>query len=327
MTDRPGRDLPPLGLGAAAFGGLYSAVSVEDALATLGAAVEAGIGYFDVAPMYGLGRAEHLVGHYLRELAPKGTTVRLSTKVGRLLARSRPGRELPPEPPRNPFDTGWRNGLKFREIFDYSYDGILRSFDDSQQRLGLPEIDLLFVHDIGRLTHGDRHDLHWRDLTTGGFRALTELRDAGLIRGFGLGVNETAVAKDAMQEADLDCCLIAGRYSLLDRQAEPLIAMAQARGVGIVIGGVFNSGILAGGPAKFDYVDAPPDIRARVSEMSRLCAEFGVPLGAAAVQFPRRNPGVTSVLVGARTARDVAEASGWSGMTIPEELWPLLEAV
>ena len=327
MTGGPLQSFPPLGLGAAAFGGLYSAVSAADALATLAAAVEAGIGYIDVAPMYGLGRAEHLVGHYLRELAPEGTTVRLSTKVGRLMARSRPGRALPPEPKRNPFDTGWHDGLNFREVFDYSHDGIMRSFDDSQQRLGLPEIDLLFVHDIGRLTHGDRHDAHWRDLTTGGFRALAELRDAGLIGGFGLGVNETAVVKDAMGEADLDCCLVAGRYSLLDRQAEPLIAMARARGVGIVIGGVFNSGILAGGPAKFDYVDAPPEIRARVAEMSRLCAEFEVPLGAAAVQFPRRNPGVTSVLVGARTARDVTEASGWSDMAIPEELWSLLEAV
>ena len=133
------------------------------------------------------------------------------------MARARPGRDLPPPVPANPFDSGWRNGLRFQEIFDYGYDGIMRSFDDSQQRMGRPEIDLLFVHDIGRVTHGERHDGHWDALVTGGFRALAELRAAGLIKGLGLGVNEAEAIDAAMDEADLDCCLLAGRYTLLDR--------------------------------------------------------------------------------------------------------------
>lgn len=326
MPSVPGGHLSALGLGAAAFGGLYAPVSGAEALATLAAACEAGIGYVDTAPMYGLGRAEHLVGHYLRELAPEGAAIQLSTKVGRMMCHERPGRALPPEAPRNAFDTGWHNGLPFREVFDYSYDGIMRSFEDSQQRLGLAKIELLFVHDIGRLTHGERHDGHWRDLVPGGGRALEQVRAAGLIGGFGLGVNETAVVEAAMEQADLDCCLIAGRYSLLDRQAGPLIARAKACGMGIVVGGVFNSGILAGGPAKFDYLDAPPRIRDCVGEMTRLCTEMGVPLGAAAVQFAHRTAGVSSVLVGARSARDLRQACAWFTTPIPEALWPLLDA-
>jgi D-threo-aldose 1-dehydrogenase len=279
--------------------------------------------------MYGLGRAEHLLGQFVREELPQAARPVLSTKVGRLMARQRPGRDLPPEAPKNPLDPGWHNGLNFREVFDYSYDGIMRSFDDSQQRLGLPEIDLLYVHDIGRVTHADRHEHHWNALTSGGFKALGELRAAGLIKGFGLGVNEAEAIDDAMGETDLDCCLLAGRYTLLDHSARPLLDKARAQGVAIVAGGVFNSGILASGSnglRKFNYMDAPDDIVAKVERLAEICGRFGVPLGAAAMQFPLRNPAVASVLVGAKSPEQVATNVAWFEHEIPAELWEALEA-
>ena len=316
-----------LGLGCASFGGLYAPMPGKTAAGILRAAWDAGVRHFDAAPMYGLGRAEHLLGHFLREEVEAGDDVVISTKVGRLMTRERPGRPLPAKHAQNPFDTGWDSALAFQEVFDYSYDAIMRSFDDSQQRLGLADIDLLYVHDIGRVTHAERHDHHWAQLTTGrGFRALAELRDAGIIKGFGLGVNECEVIEDAMSEADLDCCLLAGRYSLLDQSAETLFDKAQAAGVSFVLGGVFNSGILAGGPSKFNYVDAPQEIIDRVAQMTAVCAEFGVPLGAAAIQFPMRHAAVSSVMVGAGQASDVTTNVGWFEQDIPEDLWAALFA-
>ncbi len=326
---RAGLELTALGLGCAAFGGLYRPVVAGDALAALRTAWQAGIRHFDTAPMYGLGRAEHLLGHFLREEAGDLAKAVVSTKVGRLMALPRPGRDLPPEPPKNPFDAGWSNGLGFREVFDYSYDGLMRSFDDSQQRLGRSGIDLLFVHDIGRLTHGERHERTWEDLTGGGFRALQELREAGLIKGFGLGVNETRAIDEAMNEADLDCCLLAGRYTLLDRSGADVLAKAKSRDVAIVAGGIYNSGILAaraGADRKFDYRDASGEIMERVARLAAICAGFDVPLGAAAIQFPLRNAAVASVLVGARSADDVATSVDWFEREIPDALWDELDA-
>lgn len=322
---RGGLEVTALGLGCAAFGGLYRDAPLADARAALQAAWDRGIRYFDAAPMYGLGRAEHILGDFLRDAASPASEAVVSTKAGRLMVSPRPGRSANAAP-KNPFDSGWVNGLNFVEVFDYSYDGIMRSFDDSQQRLGRPEIDLIFLHDIGRVTHGDRNDAHWQDLKSGGFRALAELRSGGVIKGFGLGVNETAVIEAAMEEADLDCCLLAGRYTLLDRDGADLLDKAARRGVAIVAGGVFNSGILAGGDAKFNYVDAPPEIVKRIQRLQAICARHGVPLGTAAIQFPMRHPGVTSVLVGARTARTITTSADWFETRVPDALWAEIES-
>lgn len=321
---RGGLEVTALGLGCAAFGGLYRDTPLSDAKAALQAAWDRGIRYFDAAPMYGLGRAEHILGDFLRETASPASEAVISTKVGRLMVSPRPGRAATTAP-KNPFDSGWVNGLNFVEVFDYSYDGIMRSFDDSQQRLGRPEIDLIFLHDIGRVTHDDRNDAHWHDLTSGGFRALDELRASGVIKGFGLGVNETAVIEAAMEEAELDCCLLAGRYTLLDRDGAELLDKTDRRGVAIVAGGVFNSGILAGGDAKFNYVDAPAPVVQRVERLKAICASHGVPLGAAAIQFPLRHTGVTSVVVGARSARTITTSVDWFETTLPEALWSDIE--
>lgn len=325
---RAGIDITALGLGTAPLGGLYAPVSAQDAHGALQAAWDAGIRYFDSAPMYGLGRCEHLTGELLRERDP--AEFRVSTKVGRLMSFDRPGRSLPPAPPRNEFDSGWNNGLPFREVFDYSYDAILRSYDDSRQRTGLSRLDILFVHDIGRVTHGELHDHHWAALTRGGgFRALAELKTAGLIAGFGLGVNEWQVIRDAMGETDLDVCLLAGRYTLLDGEAgETFLPLARSRGVDLVIGGVFNSGVLAStsGRAKYNYVDASAEILERVERLRTVCARFDVALPAAALQFPLRHPAATAVVIGVKSADQVRQNVEWFESTIPDDLWLALEA-
>lgn len=330
-TPRPvsdtGLTVTALGLGSAPLGGLYADVPRAQALATLERAWDLGIRYFDTAPMYGLTRAEHLVGHVLRE----HESYVLSTKVGRLMTNARAGRTLPPEPPKNPLDPGFYNALPFREVFDYSYDAIMRSYDDSQQRLGLRRIDLLYVHDIGPVTHGEANTHHWEALTKGGgFRALQELKAAGDIKGFGLGVNEWEVIRDALEETDLDCCMLAGRYSLLDRDAEQtFLPLAQKRNVALALGGVYNSGILAapkGGRRKFNYADAPADIINRVEALRSVCDDHGVPLAAAAIRFPMRHPAVTCVVIGAKTPEQLQQNADWFGTDLPDALWSDLDA-
>ncbi|MGA0540575.1 aldo/keto reductase [Neotabrizicola sp. VNH66] len=323
-----GLEVTALGIGSAPLGGLYADVPKAQAQEVLSAAWDLGLRYFDTAPMYGLTRSEHLVGECLRE--GDGSHV-LSTKVGRLMTTERAGRKLPPEPPKNPLDPGWWNGLPFREVFDYSYDGVMRSFDDSQQRLGMDRIDLLYVHDIGRVTHADLHDHHWGALTRGGgFRALQELKAAGNIRGFGLGVNEWEVIRDALEETDLDCCMLAGRYSLLDRDAaETFLPLAQRRNVALALGGVYNSGILAapkGGRKKFNYADADPAVVARVEALRAVCDDHNVPLAAAAIRFPMRHPAVTCVVIGAKTAAQLRQNVEWFDTDLPEALWADLDA-
>lgn len=330
-TRRPvgqiGLELTALGVGSAPLGGLYADVPTAQALDMLNTAWDLGLRYFDTAPMYGLTRAEHLVGQVLRD--KDGSHV-LSTKVGRLMTTERAARALPPAPPKNPLDPGWWNGLPFREVFDYSYDGVMRSYDDSQQRLGLDRLDILYVHDIGRVTHGELHDDHWAALTKGGgFRALQELKAVGNIRGFGLGVNEWEVIRDALEETDLDICMLAGRYSLLDRDAgETFLPLAQARGVSLVLAGVYNSGILAapkGGRTKFNYADADPAIIAQVEALRGVCDDYGVPLAAAAIRFPMRHPAATCVVIGAKTAAQLKQNVEWFDTDLPDAIWADLD--
>ncbi|MBP2551711.1 D-threo-aldose 1-dehydrogenase [Neorhizobium galegae] len=326
---KTGISVSALGIGSAPLGGLYASVSKQDAMAMLNHAWNSGIRYFDTAPMYGNTRSEHLVGELLREKTPEARDWVISTKVGRLMTTERAGRKLPPAPPKNPLDPGWWNGLDFREVFDYTYDGVMRSFDDSQQRLGFPSPDLLYVHDIGRVTHADLHEHHWHALTKGGgFRALTELRAAGDIKGFGLGVNEWQIIRDALEEADLDCSMLAGRYTLLDQDAEEeFLPLAQKRGMALVVAGVFNSGILAStsGRRKFNYADAPAEMIERAEKLRAVCDSFNVPLPAAAIQFPLRHPAATCVVIGAKTAEQIATNIAWFEQEIPEDLWATLK--
>lgn len=307
--------LTRFGVGGAALAGLYEPVADADASAVLQAAWDAGLRYFDTAPYYGHGLGEQRVGAFLRA-CPRDAFV-LSTKVGRLLR---------PDASVRPMDNGWARPLPFSPQYDYSYDGVMRSHDDSLQRLGLERVDIVLVHDIGRYTHGDAHAMHWHALTRGGgFRALDELRRDGRIGAWGLGVNEAEVVHDAMQEARLDCTLLAGRHTLLEQHSLALLDESVRHGNAIVIGGPFNSGLLAGVP-KFDYADAPPALLARADALRSACAEFGVPLQAAALQFPLGHTACVSCIAGMRTAAQLTQNVAWFDWPIPAQLWRSLRS-
>ncbi|WP_321861521.1 aldo/keto reductase [Burkholderia cenocepacia] len=311
---RSGLTVSALGLGCSQLGGLYRPMSAADAAALVDAAWAAGLRYFDTAPYYGYTLSERRVGAGLAPRERRAFT--LSTKVGRLMradASVRPG------------DDGWAEPLPFRPVYDYSYDGIMRSHDDSRQRLGLARVDMLYVHDIGAMTHGDRHAHYWEQLTRGGgFRALDALRSGGEIGAFGLGVNEWEVAADALNEASLDAVLLAGRYTLLEQAAlEPLLDVCARDGTAIVIGGVFNSGLLAGN-GKFNYADASADVIDKATRLGALCNRFDVPLPAAALQFPFGHPAVVSCVIGARSVAQLKQNIEWFERRAPAELWDAL---
>jgi D-threo-aldose 1-dehydrogenase len=312
---RGGLALTSLGMGCAPIGGLYHAVSESEARDAVDAAWQLGLRYFDTAPYYGFTLSEHRLGAALRD-HPRDEYV-ISTKVGRLMqadASVRPG------------DSGWNHPLPFRPHYDYTYGGILRSHEDSLQRLGMDRVDILFVHDIGSLTHGALHDHYWQQLTRdGGFRALQELRNDGRVRAIGLGVNEWEVVHAAMQECELDCTLLAGRYTLLEQASlTPFLEECERHGNAIVIGGPFNSGVLVGN-GKFNYADAPADVIARVDAIAAVCREFDVPLPAAALQFPMAHPAVVSCIPGGRDVTQLRQNAAWFEQPIPAALWQTLK--
>ncbi|SIT57353.1 Pyridoxal 4-dehydrogenase [Mesorhizobium prunaredense] len=285
-------EITEVSFGGAAVGGLYRACPRETAIQTLQFAWDAGLRYFDTAPFYGFGLSERRFGDFLRD-KPRDTYV-LSTKVGRLL-RPVPEDRIP--------DHSYVDPLPFAPDYDYSYDGIMRSVEFSYARLGLNRIDILFVHDIGVYTHGvEKTKQHFRQFMDGGLKALEELKSSRVISAYGLGVNEVQICLDVLRQAPLDCILLASRYSLLDRTAEAeLLPLCRQRQTSLIIGGVFNSGILATGlvpGAHFDYLPATEDILDRVGAMEKIAAEGGYPLAAAAFQFPLHEPVVASVLTG-----------------------------
>jgi D-threo-aldose 1-dehydrogenase len=311
----------PLGFGGAPLGNLFRAVSDEAATSLVAHAYDAAVRYFDTAPHYGHGRSERRIGDALR--ARTRDDYLLSTKVGRLL-------EPRADAPRD--QHGYVDTLPFVQHYDYSAKGVRRSLDDSLQRLGLARVDLVYVHDIDRDTHGDAHAQRVADALDGGLPALAELKAAGRIGGYGLGVNDVAICLQVLGVADLDVILLAGRYTLADQSALPeLLPECERRGVAIVLGGPFNSGILATGsrPADgslpyFDYAPASPEIVDRVAAVERACVEFGVSLQAAALQFPLAHPAVATVIPGARSGAEFDANLRLSRAPIPREFWAAL---
>lgn len=306
-------EVTTLGLGGASLAGIFSAVPAEQARATVAHALDVGINYVDTAPQYGLGRSEHLVGDALRE---RREGVVLSSKVGRLLRPVAPARQN---------KGNWINPLPFDQVYDYSYDGVMRSYEDSRQRLGLDQIDILYVHDIGAGTHGvEGNKPLWKQLEAGGYKALRELRDGGAVKAIGLGVNEWQVLMDAFGLGDWDVFLLAGRYTLLEQTAlAPFMTTCVERGASVVVGGPFNSGILVGG-ATFNYAKAPEDVVARVRQIEAVCKAFNVPLPAAALQFPLIHPAVCNVLPGPRSPEELDGIIAWWETPIPNGLWTTL---
>jgi D-threo-aldose 1-dehydrogenase len=296
-----------IGLGTAAIGGLYEELDDATALATLEAAWSSGIRYFDTAPHYGVGVAERRLGAFLRSKPRHEFTV--STKVGRLL---RPGTGVP---------EGFPGATELVRVRDYSAAGVHASIAESLERTGLARFDTLFIHDP---------DDHWDEAVGAAYPALARLRADGVVGSIGVGMNQAEMLARFVAETDIDRVLVAGRYTLLDRTAEAeLLPLCSSRGVEVVVGGVFNSGVLAtpGPDAHFDYRPVPPVVRRRVSRLADACARHGVALAAAALQFPLRHKAVTSVVTGARTPAEVEANAVHLATGIPDRLWAELDEV
>jgi D-threo-aldose 1-dehydrogenase len=298
-----------LGLGCATLGGSRIEVARQAAEDIVSAAWAAGVRYVDTAPFYGVGQAERAVGDATRD-HPRDDWV-LSTKVGRLLRPNRTGT----------FSDGRTHPLPFDPVYDYSHDGIMRSVEDSLQRLGLARIDILYVHDIGRYQHGDAHPGHMKILRDSGYRALEKLRGGGTVSAIGIGVNEREVLLEAMEWGQWDAFLLAGRYTLLEQAPlDDLLPKCLAAGTSIVVGGPLNSGILAGRDT-WNYDAAPPDVMARVKQIAAICDSHHVPLPAAALQFPLAHKAVAAIIPGPRNAAEFTQNLGLLSHKIPAALW------
>jgi D-threo-aldose 1-dehydrogenase len=298
-----------LGFGGAPIGGLFEPVSDEAAASTLDAVWGTGVRLIDTAPHYGAGLSERRIGAWLRGRAMRDREhVVLSTKVGRLLVEPEGG--PPPEGVE-----GFYGALPFQRVFDYTRDGVLRSVEQSLARLGVDRVGVLLIHDP---------DEHWEQAAGEAYPMLHELRDQGVTATIGAGMNQAEMLARFVRETDVDCVLLAGRYTLLDQRGlAELLPLCEERGVAVICGGVFNSGVLADPRegATFDYAAAPPEVLERARRLRSICARHRVPLAAAALQFPLAHPAVAAVLTGARSAAEFRENVALLDVPVPAALW------
>ena len=306
-----------LGMGCAEIGNLHRAIDEAAARAVLEAARAAGITLFDTAPGYGNGLSEMRTGAFLRDHAGEG--LKLSTKVGRYLVpgKGKRARDFFAAP------------LPFEGRFDYSYDGVMRGFEQSLLRLGVTSVDMLFVHDLDAANHGDTLGAQYRALMDGGMRALDELRRTGDAPLVGAAVNEPEVGVRMLRDGAFDRALLASRYTLIDQSAlDGLLPLAEKRGVGVLLGGVFNSGILATGAgpgARYDYVEADTATSMRVVAIEAICGRHGVPLAAAALQFALAHPAVSHALIGTSRPERIDANAAALVHVVPADLWTELQ--
>jgi D-threo-aldose 1-dehydrogenase len=312
-----------LGFGTAPLGNLFRAHSNADAASTLNAAWDSGMRYFDTAPLYGLGLSETRLGHFLKDKKRKDYVI--SSKVGRLM-------DVCPPDQRTAigkfFDTPSR-----KERFDYTYDGFMRSVEFSLERLGLDSLDILLVHDCDIFTHGskDAADHHINTVLKSGLKALQKMRDEKIIKAFGAGVNEWQVCQTLAEGGDFDLFLLAGRYTLLEQEGSlnTFLPLCEQRGIGIILGGPYNSGILATGAkpgAKYNYETAPKHIMERVAKIEAVCKSHKVKIAEAALRFPMTHPSVVSVIPGAVSPKEVALNVKTMSAKLPKALWKDLKA-
>jgi D-threo-aldose 1-dehydrogenase len=312
MADKPlgrnGLRVGPCAFGAAGIGNLYRALSDDEASATVTTALAAGVRYFDTAPHYGLGLSERRLGAAVADV-PRDQLV-LSTKVGRLLVADPDGADRKD-------DEGFDVPANVRRVRDYSRDGVLRSLESSMARLGTDRIDVVYVHDP---------DDHYKEALDGALPALAELRDQGVIGGFGAGMNQSQMLADFVEHSDVDVVMLAGRYTLLDQSAlDHLLPECLRRGVSVVAAGVFNSGILArlrpGPDAHYNYIPANPALIDRANRIADVCERHGSTLPQAAAQFPLAHPAVATVCLGARSPAQVARNAALFDQPVPNDLW------
>ena len=314
-----------LGFGGNVLGNLYDVVEEEAALDTVAAAYDSDIRYFDTAPVYGHGLSEHRIGFVLRRY-PRDSFV-LSTKVGRLLKPH--GRVAPP---RLPAHLGgiFEGELPFEVVLDYTYDAVMRSFEDSLQRLGTHRVDIALIHDVDTYTHRDQIEARREDVRRGALPALQKLRDEGAIRAFGAGVNEWEACDALMDIGDFDGFLLAHRYTLIEQEPlDTFLPRCAEANVAVTIGAPFSTGILVTGAtadARYNYQPAPEAVKSRVAAIERVCGSHGVRLGAAALQFPLGHPAVVNVIPGSRSRAEVLANAALMAEPIPEAFWADLKA-
>lgn len=323
VLGKTGVEVSQLGFGGVALGGRFRRISEEDALNAIRVAFEAGVNYFDTAPWYGHGLSEHRLGHYLHQKRRQAFV--LSTKVGRVYSRPRGDPTW--------FDTSpWVGGLPFAYDFDYTFDGVIRSYEDSLQRMGLNRIDLIVIHDLDLLTHHSEESVthYFGELDHGGgWKALAELRSSGEIRGIGVGVNQEGTMAAFLDRFDVDFFLVAMPYTLLD-QGDIVEGFARCfeRNIGVIVGAPYASGILASGPqegARYNYEPAPPGILDRVARIESVCRRYQVPLRSVALQFPLGHPIVASVIPGVSSPRQVLDNLRMMSVDIPLDVWSALK--
>ena len=316
---RTGLPVSALGFGGAPLGDLYALLDEAEAVETVVVALCAGITLLDTSPLYGHGLSEHRIGAAIRRVS--GAKPVISTKVGRVMS---------------PFagrgsGSGYLGGLPHGAVFDYSYDGAMRSLEQSALRLGVDHLDIVLIHDVDVWTHGkDAIEGRFREAMDGAYRALVRLREAGAVRAIGIGVNEADIAERFARAGDFDAMLLAGRYSLLEQPAlASFLPLALAKGIGVMLGGVFNSGILATGAvpgAKYNYADAPPAIMAKVAKIEAVCVRHATPIFRAALHFALGHPAVASVVLGAVKPSEIAAQVSAMSTPPPAMLWDELKA-
>jgi D-threo-aldose 1-dehydrogenase len=312
---KTGLDVTQLGFGGAPLGGFRGRIEEPEAIATVQAAVEAGLNHFDTAPFYGYGRSELRIGQVLRDV-PRDRFV-LSTKVGRWMEPLNSAAPVDLRP----------GGLPFQPRFDYSAGGAERSLEQSMMRLGIAQIDIAYIHDVDVFTHRTQEeaDRRYGETLKGCLPFLERLRSSGVIKAIGAGLNETAMSLRFARDTDIDCILLAGRYTLLDQGAlAELLPICVQKGISVVLGGPFNSGVLASGlgtQARFDYGAVPKAIGERVKQLAAVCARHSVDLAAAALQFPLAHAAVKSVIPGAMSSAEVHANVAFMAQRIPADFW------
>jgi D-threo-aldose 1-dehydrogenase len=306
-----GLEVTRLGLGCAALGGLFGDIPDEQAHAVVQQALDLGLNLFDTAPLYGSGKSEHRVGHVLSQI-PRDSFV-LCTKVGRVLDPVEPGDDRGQDIYDNP--------PPFKPVFDFSRDGVMRSFEESLQRLQLDRVDVIHIHDP---------DNHYQGAISGAYPAIASLREQGLISGVSAGMNQWEMLADFGRDGDFDCFLLAGRYSLLEQESlDELLPLCAEKNIGILAGGTYNSGILAKGAkegAKFNYVDAPAEVIAKARQLEQVSERHQVNIKAAASQFALAHPVITAIIPGTRRPERVVENFDLLKEEIPADYWAELKA-
>ncbi|MBC2837320.1 aldo/keto reductase [Paragemmobacter straminiformis] len=312
-------DVTAFAFGTAPVGNIFAEIDEETSAAMFETSWQAGIRFYDTAPMYGHGLSEIRTGQALRWKNRDDFV--LSSKVGRVLHPAK----------RESIDFApWVNAAPFTMEFDYSYDGTMRSVQDSLQRMALERMDIVFIHDIDVFTRGKDQPEVFRQAMDGCYRALDDLRSQGVVKAIGVGVNEWEVCHEALKQRDFDCFLLAGRYTLLEQDSlNEFLPLCEKRGAAVLVGGGFNSGILATGAkpgAKYNYAPAPAPIMDKVAKIEAVCAEYNVPLPAAALQFVVAHPAVPSFCAGTRTVAQLKQNLAWFSHPIPSAFWAALKS-